>query len=146
MRSKPISVNTMEACPVAVGQILLIDDDPFMLELLSDMLSSLGASRVLVAADGQQALTVFEQCHASIDLVISDLEMPNADGFQLMEELAMRNFPGGVILLSGLAVRVLNSAALMGHFHSLRILGTLQKPVTIQGLQTLLSGTSALHR
>jgi PleD family two-component response regulator len=65
-------------------RILFVDDDPILREFAVVHLSTEKA-RVRVAGDGLEAL---EQLNAEpFDLVLLDLEMPNMDGFELLEKL-----------------------------------------------------------
>ncbi|MFP5392698.1 MAG: response regulator [Gammaproteobacteria bacterium] len=125
------------AASLAGMQVLVIDDDPFVHELLGSMLAKLGIQRVSRAADGQAGVAALAAGRQP-DLVICDLHMPGKDGFQVMEDMAARGYEGAVLLLSGMEQRVLNSAALMGRFHHLHLLGVLQKPVSRQVLGELL--------
>ncbi len=125
--------------PLSALHVLLVDDDSFMLELLDTMVRKLGVSRVGQAADGQRALAAFDGGKVPPDLIICDINMPGKDGFQVMEEIGAKGYKGSVVLLSGMTSRVLNSAALMGRFHHLNVLGVLQKPVSREALGDLLS-------
>lgn len=60
--------------------ILVVDDEPAMLELVARMLSSRGY-RVLVADSAKKALAMLE--NEKIDLLLSDIVMPDMDGYQL---------------------------------------------------------------
>ncbi len=65
--------------------ILIVDDEPDALQLFGRMLNSFGrAYRVLVARDGQEALTILETVRPAVLLL--DLIMPHMDGFQLLAE------------------------------------------------------------
>lgn len=119
--------------------VLVIDDDSFMIELLAKMLGTLGVGRVSSAGDGERGLACLGGLRAP-DVVICDLHMPGKDGFEVMEAISAAGYGGGVILLSGMSSRVLNSAALMGKFHHLNLLGVLQKPASKQAL------ADALHK
>ena len=70
------------------GTILLVDDDPDVLEVLSDELR-MGGYDVLTAESGNRALDVLE--HAEVDLVLSDLRMPDGDGRFLLQQLRQRD-------------------------------------------------------
>jgi CheY-like chemotaxis protein len=142
MMNQPDSPSSPPTSPAGAAlsslHVLLVDDDSFMLELLASMLRKLGVGRVALAADGQRAVAAFEAGRAVPDLIICDINMPGKDGFQVMEEISAKGYKGAVVLLSGMTARVLNSAALMGRFHHLNVLGVLQKPVSREGLGELL--------
>jgi PAS domain S-box-containing protein len=60
--------------------LLVVDDEAALVELAQDILTAQGY-RVLTANDGGQALLVLEK--EAVDLIISDVIMPNMDGYQL---------------------------------------------------------------
>ena len=118
---------------------LLVDDDKFMLTVLTDMLQDLGVHSVTTAASGAEAANAFDRMLPPPDVILCDLKMPGGDGFQFMEMLASRKFAGGVVLVSGMEARVMNSAALMARFHRLQVLATLTKPVSAPALGAALA-------
>lgn len=63
--------------------ILLVDDHQEILDFISDDL--MDSYRVETASDGLLALAILERKH--VDLVVSDLMMPNLDGFQLCHRI-----------------------------------------------------------
>jgi YesN/AraC family two-component response regulator len=70
--------------------ILIVDDDPGILELHTRLLQNLSARyRVLQAHDGREALATMQQIHP--DLVLLDLLMPNLDGFGVLEAMGATN-------------------------------------------------------
>jgi CheY-like chemotaxis protein len=110
-----------------------------MLELIGDMLRELGVKEVDTATDGTQALAALDRTETQPDLILCDLHMPGQDGFQLMASLAERGYAGGVVLISGQEARTLKSASLMGQFHELNLLATLEKPVDKRSLASALA-------
>ena len=68
-------------------KILIVDDDPVMLRLASMILSK--HYQTVTASSGAQALEVFEV--EKPDLVLSDLLMPEMDGYELHRILQERN-------------------------------------------------------
>jgi len=64
--------------------ILVVDDHPINRMLLSDQLGSLGY-RVKTAQDGIDALNVLSR--SEIDIVLTDVNMPNMDGYRLTQRL-----------------------------------------------------------
>lgn len=120
------------------NSVLVVDDDPFMLDILRDMLGDLGVRDIRVSRGGEEATHALQSHASHPDVVICDINMPGKDGFLLMEDLATHQFKGRVIVVSGMDERMLNSAALMGRFHRLQMAGTLTKPVQEHALATLL--------
>lgn len=64
--------------------ILVVDDHPINRRLLADQLGSLGY-QCLTANDGVDALNVLSKNH--IDIVLSDVNMPNMDGYRLTQRI-----------------------------------------------------------
>lgn len=79
------------------GPILVVDDDNFFRQLASDMLSRKGYL-VVPAASAAQALDAV--AHETFDLVITDLVMPEVDGFGLTAKLRERDPDQEVILVT----------------------------------------------
>lgn len=77
--------------------VLLIDDDPAVCRSLSRLLRSCGF-QVLSASSGRQALGLVAAYGDQISIVLSDVQMPGLDGFQLSTQLS-ESYP--VILMSG---------------------------------------------
>jgi CheY-like chemotaxis protein len=84
-----------------VARILIIDDDPVARAVLEQTLRS-GAHEIVAATDGIEG--VKEYLAKPADLVITDLFMPNRDGFETIAELRTR-FPAvAIIAMSGNAI------------------------------------------
>ncbi len=77
-------MTTTEPKSEIYAHILLVDDDPIMCELASTRLIDAGYT-VDIAHNGEEALAVLERRDA--DLVISDIDMPGMDGFELTRRL-----------------------------------------------------------
>ncbi|WP_145526584.1 two-component system sensor histidine kinase RcsC [Yersinia rohdei] len=69
-------------------QILVVDDHPINRRLLADQLTTLGF-RVITANDGLDALAVLNA--NSVDIVLTDVNMPNMDGYRLTQRLRQQN-------------------------------------------------------
>ena len=59
-------------------RVLLLDDDVFMLDVLSDMLEQMGPFDIRCESHSEQALSALKQHQP--DLLICDLSMPDIDG------------------------------------------------------------------
>ena len=80
---------------------MLVDDEPFALRTLKEMISATKQDWDVVAAaeDGEEAISILQK--NQVDLVISDIRMPSVDGLDLCKYIN-RNFPFiKVILLTG---------------------------------------------
>ncbi|MBD2252656.1 sensor histidine kinase [Nostoc parmelioides] len=68
--------------------ILIVDDNPTNLKVLSDAISSLGWE-ALIAIDGENAIEEAE--YAQPDIILLDVMMPGIDGFQTCAELKKKS-------------------------------------------------------
>ena len=69
---------------LTAGKILLVDDDPGMLDTLMDVLSATGYE-TSVAASGNAALEMVQA--GRFDLVLMDVQMPGLNGVQVLRAL-----------------------------------------------------------
>ena len=88
--------------PDARARILVVDDDPMMTQLVTDMLS-LDGYRVETVPNGVAALEKVQV--RPYDLILTDLHMPELDGAALYRELTRRQAhpPRRIIFLTGTA-------------------------------------------
>ncbi len=66
-------------------RFLVADDMPAIASLVSDLLQEAGADVVAQAFDGAEALELFDTC--SPDAVVLDVEMPELNGFQVLQAI-----------------------------------------------------------
>jgi CheY-like chemotaxis protein len=95
-----------------MSTILVIDDDDTIRTLLTDILESAGY-QVVSASDGQEAIDIYRS--KSVDLVLTDLVMPNKEGLETIIEFT-KSYPGiKIIAMTGLIRREsLRTAKLLG--------------------------------
>ena len=86
-----------DVAEVEHGAILLVDDDPIVLEVTAARLRNLG-HQVVMACGGAEALTVSLR---GVDLVVTDLAMPDVDGFAVLSHVHAHDPMTPVIVLSG---------------------------------------------
>jgi CheY-like chemotaxis protein len=77
---------------------LVVDDDGFSRRTATRILSRLGASSVLEAGDGDEALACVNALEAPVDVLLCDLKMPKVDGIETIQALTGRKRPGLIIL------------------------------------------------
>jgi EAL domain-containing protein (putative c-di-GMP-specific phosphodiesterase class I)/DNA-binding NarL/FixJ family response regulator len=119
--------------------IVLLDDDPFMLKLLTHMLAQLGYTRVVACDSGHKALAQVRETGEAVDLIFLDINMPGMDGVEFIRRLVECQYGGSVILVSGENSRILESVEKLIGAHRLIALGCLQKPVKPDELARLMS-------
>lgn len=116
-------------------RILILDDDPFILKLLTRMLANLGFSSVDCSEDGTNALKLLDNVATRPDLILLDLNMPGMDGIEFVRHLVERGYSGSLILVSGEDERMLKTTEKLVQAHKIPILGYLQKPVQPEALR-----------
>jgi two-component system cell cycle sensor histidine kinase/response regulator CckA len=82
-----------------MATVLVVDDEPVIRSLVTEVLQGEGHS-VYSAGCGTQALSLF-QSHGEIDLLISDVTMPEMDGPALAKRLRAERPGLPVLLMSG---------------------------------------------
>ncbi|MBN8990788.1 MAG: response regulator [Rhizobiales bacterium] len=84
------------------GTILLVEDEDGLRSLNARGLRSRGYS-VIEAANGLEAMEALEEKNGAVDLVVSDVVMPEMDGPTLLKEMRQRNPNLKIIFVSGYA-------------------------------------------
>lgn len=128
---------TVETVPELNGRdihCLLVDDDPLQLALTEEYLKQ---HHVLVTCctDSSSVIELFEQ--ASFDVVVTDIQMPGVDGYQLLDIIRKSGIPG----TDTVPVVALSASLENEHNHYLEagFTGFLNKPFTAEQLITLLN-------
>ncbi len=119
-------------------EILLLDDDPLQLKLLTRTLNGFGYTQLVACDNAAAALRALDAPHRSIGLILLDLNMPGVDGVAFLKLLSERRVDAAVVLVSGEDERLIESAARFGASQHLRILGAITKPVVPAGLRAML--------
>ncbi|MDA8773529.1 sigma-54 dependent transcriptional regulator [Chlamydiia bacterium] len=116
---------------MTIDSILVVDDEPLMRDLMSDMLKSLKYD-VYTASDGLEALDLLSK--TNIDLTISDLKMPKMDGMALLTAIK-KEYPYIPVLIMTAhgTVETAVQAMMLGAFNFIL------KPFTIDAIKALLS-------
>jgi PAS domain S-box-containing protein len=116
------------ALPRGRETLLVVEDEPGVGNLFACLLRKLGYE-VLRAEHGEEAERAFaEREEGSIDLVLTDLDMPRMDGTELVRRLTSRNRDLKIILTSG------NGENFSGEWNSKSGFEFIAKPFSIQTL------------
>jgi len=120
-------------------RILLAEDEKDVTDILGFYLSSL-FNEVIIAQDGLEAYEYYLKYHKqdkTIDLVLTDLKMPNMEGLELIEKIASLNAQQKVMIISAYA----NSEELI-QFINLQVVGYFMKPLNIDNMMKILKKVS----
>lgn len=120
-------------------QVLVVDDDATQREALTTMVAALGF-KVTSASDGREALET--QANQPADVILTDLIMPQMDGFELLRTLEERGDRTPTIVLTGFG----SIEKAISVVHDLNAFWFLEKPVQPGILRALIDRASTQHR
>jgi CheY-like chemotaxis protein len=115
-------------------RILAVEDQPEYLEMLEDVMNAVGHT-ITIAEDGEQALD--RLAHEKIDVIISDVAMPNMDGIEFHKRVrAMKDYANTpFIFLTGVSNLQMVKSACTADCDLM-----LQKPFPVDKLLEIFSG------
>ena len=90
------------AIPGGTETILLVEDEVSVQTVVGRLLRKLGYA-VLIADDGLEGASVFEERSNDIDLIITDIVMPGQTGIEMADELRRSNPGLKILFISGYA-------------------------------------------
>lgn len=91
----------MDSAGCGQQTVLVVDDEPDLCEIIRRMLDGQGYS-VMTARSFTDAMDQFTGCSESIDLLITDLRLPDGDGQDLATRIRARRPHAAVLYISGL--------------------------------------------
>jgi len=100
--ARDIKREAKQADLTGTGTVLLVEDEDAVRSFASRALASRGY-KVIEADSGERALEIIESRAGEIDLVLSDVVMPQMDGPTLLKELRKRGVETKVVFISGYA-------------------------------------------
>ncbi len=124
----PLSSDTrrMRAVHAAKHSVLIVDPDLESVEALSCVLTEAGYE-VVACADAVEFL--LQLGRRSFDLVLLEVDLPDIDGYLLVEVLAQKWVDAEILLMTAVSTRVLTA-----HFPRCRPDGCLRKPIARENL------------
>ncbi|RNC67882.1 MAG: response regulator [Desulfuromonadales bacterium] len=121
------------------GTVLLVDDDPYVLESLSSLLEAFGLT-VYAFGRGRDAI---ERCsRGGIDIALTDINMPEMGGIEVLEAIRAQDRDVPVILMTGyaelsVAVEAIKKGAfdfIIKPYEPLHLVHALEKGITYKRL------------
>jgi DNA-binding NtrC family response regulator len=109
-------------------KLLIVDDNPKQLDVLGIVLKTKGHS-VMTARNGEEALRRLDEDASQIELVLTDDNMPDMNGLDLLRRIGNKRVSLPVILMSACGDKQLVMNALRGGCN-----GFVDKPFTIDSL------------
>ncbi len=109
--------------------VLLVDDSISILTYVSEVLNKVfDITNIFTASSAPEAMQILRQTH-NINILFLDLNMPNVDGIQLLEQISKLKYKGYVVIMSGVSIRIISSVELLAKKYELNYIGTLLKPL-----------------
>lgn len=118
-------------------KVLILEDHPFQLMALHQMLNANGVFDVLTAESVDIACQVLAR-RGPVDIAICDLHMEGPDGLAFIRHLAESGLAASVIILSGAETCVIDSVGKLARHMGVNVLGCVQKPASSIVLHQLL--------
>ncbi|QDL54762.1 response regulator [Rhodoferax aquaticus] len=119
--------------------VMVVDDDDFSRDFLSEMLTELGVRDVHCAVDGRQALKAMKMLPRYPDFLVCDIFMPDMDGIEFLAELAKSGYRGSIMLVSGEDASMMHIAQEVALANGLQLMGAYTKPVAMATLAQALA-------
>ena len=123
--------------------VLLVDDDPIQVAILKSYFVAMQCDPVLTAQNSTEGLNIVRNLDAAVDLIVTDLQMPEMDGLEFMRHLKTHNFSGKIAIVSGMKEDLLQHAGRLAKMHNLEMIGQISKPVTKDALDSVFLKTTS---
>lgn len=116
-----------------MARVLVVDDEPRVVGVLKRYLERIGYE-VATAANGHEALAAVEQ--GTIDVMLTDINMPDMNGIEVLNHLRQKGLSVAVIAMSGGGL--LSKEMLLATAGTLGAVATLTKPFDLEELKATL--------
>ena len=122
------------------GRVLILDDDSSIGQTIALMANcfDMDSKHVSRADEFFYAIDDWHPTHIVLDLV-----MPEMDGVQVLQQLALQSCLTPIAISSGVGARVLQAAQRSGAEHGLNIVATLAKPFNLAAFEAFLNNSQA---
>ncbi|MCL6271186.1 EAL domain-containing response regulator [Sansalvadorimonas sp. 2012CJ34-2] len=126
--------------------IMVVEDNDFQRAVAAKVLEDIGCEHVMAARNGQDALEQIVAHPDRIHIVVSDLDMPEMDGVELLRHLAERKLADAMVVASALDAALIHTVEDMAEEHGLQVLTNVKKPVTREKIRGVIEQYRKEHR
>jgi CheY-like chemotaxis protein len=141
--------------------ILLVDDDQFLIDLMREVLTDMGALTIQSALNGLEGLAAYRNSTPKPNLIICDLCMPQLGGMEFLSHLSREACTADVLIMSGYNLTppddanwtlgnysgpVLNLAEKLARIQGLNVRATFEKPITHEKIAEMISLIQHIHQ
>lgn len=123
--------------PMSSLRILVLEDQPIQRLYAITVLSHLGCTDILEAADGAQALAILKHS-GPVDIAFCDICMEGMDGISFLQHVSQSNNLKAVVVTSDIALELRQAIGQMASLLGLRVLGELCKPLSVTAMEELI--------
>ena len=123
--------------PKGHGHILFVDDEAPLRTMGKTFLERLGYT-VHLAADGEQAVQIYRECHKDVAAVVMDMTMPKLSGLETIKRLLQIDASAKIVVASGYTAEATTQELLNAGAKTF-----IQKPYTIASLAQALQQLAA---
>ncbi|HEY4556357.1 MAG TPA: EAL domain-containing response regulator [Lysobacter sp.] len=118
--------------------VMVVEDHGFQRRMALRLLAQLGVDAAHEAADGTAALATLAGRAQPVDVLMVDLDLPGMDGIEFIAHVAQRGLARALVVVSALEPALLHTVQTMARASGLRVLGSLEKPLTADKLAAAL--------
>lgn len=115
------------------ARVLAVDDDPILLQVLTAFFAQHG----ITAHNGAAAIELINE-RDDINLIVTDLQMPDTDGIEFLEHLKQIACPVPIVVISSAGQTMILSAEALAKAYQLNFIGALPKPIKFHELAKML--------
>ena len=119
----------MQKSEVPPFRAMILEDHDFQRKIGKHVLKVCGATEILEAANGGDAIALLEGRDQAVDILVCDLNMPGMDGLEFLRHIGTRKSASSVILASGMDAAILRAAEMMARSYGVHIIGVIEKPL-----------------
>jgi PAS domain S-box-containing protein len=128
------SAPELDQSSAGAGTVLVVEDETAVRDMTRMVLERAGY-RVIALADGAEAMARIQGLNDPVDVLVTDVVMPNMSGIELAERLIDRYPRVGIVLLSGYTAETLNLERITGRGATF-----VAKPVSAKDLLAAING------